>query len=233
MHLRNGAWSVSWPDPGHGRLQRETLGAPTGSPETSTTGRVLIADDEPCARRHLRQVLELEGHEVLESRAGTSAIAEAALHAPDLVVLVARGTGAARFATCRRLRSDPRTRELRVLLVLDAMSLEDRIRGTLSGADDFLSEPYDAEEATRRVRVAVWAQRREDALVAENLRLRMLAGAGPRTLSPSPDPEPPPCRTLLPGPGSSRALPPDAPKGATRRTGRDPVVHGAGHPDDE
>ena len=125
--------------------------------------RVLIVDDLEQNREILTGLLAAEGHELETAKDGQEALEKAFAHSPDLVVMdvtMPRMTG---FEACRRLRADPRTELVPIILVTGLLAHEDRIEGIAAGCDDFLTKPVDAEQLIARTRTAL----RTKALVDE------------------------------------------------------------------
>ena len=119
--------------------------------------RVLIADDEPVARRMLRAQLEKAGHDVVAAEDGAQALA--ALTGPDaprLAVLDWNMPHLDGVDVCRKLRSVPpgaATPYTYVLLLTSRQSQADLVAGLESGANDFISKPVDGEVLRARLRV--------------------------------------------------------------------------------
>src|SRR5690606_41187460 len=78
---------------------------------TARAGRVLVVDDEPSNRRFIRQVLEREGHEVLEAQDGEAALEIAREAPPDVVLLDVMRPGADCYATCAAIKRRPERSE--------------------------------------------------------------------------------------------------------------------------
>jgi two-component system cell cycle response regulator len=119
--------------------------------------RVLIADDEPVARRMLRAQLEKAGHDVVAAEDGAQALA--ALTGPDaprLAVLDWNMPHLDGVDVCRKLRSIPpggAAPYTYVLLLTSRQSQADLVAGLESGANDFISKPVDGEVLRARLRV--------------------------------------------------------------------------------
>jgi CheY-like chemotaxis protein len=104
--------------------------------------RVLVVDDEPDVLLLCRLNLEQRGHEVLEAPNGQAAIELARQHAPDVVILDLMLPGIDGYQVLETLRADPKTADVRVL-VLTAKSLRaDRERSHDLGAAAFLTKPF-------------------------------------------------------------------------------------------
>lgn len=142
---------------------------------TARAGRVLVVDDEPSNRRFIRQVLEREGHEVLEAPDGEAALEIAREAPPDVVLLDVMMPGADGFATCAAIKRRPETRLTPVVLVTALAKREHRLQGIEAGADDFLTKPFDVHEMAARVRSLVRLKRYIDEMDSAEAVLMSLA----------------------------------------------------------
>lgn len=113
--------------------------------------RILVVEDDPPIREALQSVLRTEGYRVEAQDDGCRAEKVAANFCPDLAILDVRlGSGPDGFAVCRQLR---RTRDLPIIFLTAAESIDDRLEGFRSGGDDYLVKPYEARELLARVDV--------------------------------------------------------------------------------
>ena len=119
------------------------------------TARILVVDDVEPNVRLLEAKLTLEYYEVMTGHDGPTAIRLAAEHQPDIILLDVMMPGMDGFETCRRLKADPATRHIPVVLVTALDGREDRIRGLDAGADDFVTKPIDDVILMARVRSLV------------------------------------------------------------------------------
>lgn len=113
---------------------------------------ILIVDDHARARETLEALLVSGGYQLLFAASGAEALALAQQHQPDLVLLDVMLPQMDGFEVCVRLRADPRTAEVPIILVTALDDRESRVRGIESGADDFVSKPFDSAELRARVR---------------------------------------------------------------------------------
>lgn len=116
------------------------------------TARVLVVDDIEANVRLLEAKLSAEYYEVLSAPDGPTALAVAAAEQPDIVLLDVMMPGMDGFQVCRRLKDDPLTRHIPVVLVTALDGRQDRITGLDAGADDFLTKPIDDVVLFARVR---------------------------------------------------------------------------------
>jgi putative two-component system response regulator len=129
-----------------------------------TAGKILIVDDEPANIKVLTRVMTRLGYEVLSASDGESALRAVARDPPDLVLLDVQMPGLDGFEVCRRLKTDPGTRLIPVVLITTLTRSEDRVRGIQAGADDFLTKPPIVAELEARVRSLTRLKRYTDEL---------------------------------------------------------------------
>jgi len=116
------------------------------------SARILVVDDVDTNVRLLEAKLTIEYFDVVTCNDGATAIELARTEQPDLILLDVMMPKMDGFETCRRLKDDPATRHIPVVLVTALDGRQDRIRGLEAGADDFLSKPYDDLILMARVR---------------------------------------------------------------------------------
>src|SRR5713101_6884674 len=120
--------------------------------ETPSPLKVLVVDDEDHVTDFLMRLLTAEGHSVQIARDGPTALQAVAANPPDVLLLDTVMPGIDGIEVCRRLKREPTTRLLPVLLVTGHAERERRIEGLEAGADDFLTKPVDTQELLARVR---------------------------------------------------------------------------------
>lgn len=137
--------------------------------------RVLIVDDESGNIQLLEELFGLHGYEVLAATDGRQALEAARREKPDLVLLDVMMPGMDGFEVCRRLKADPATRRLPVVMVTGLGELDDKIKGLEAGADDFLSKPVNAAELLTRSRSLLRVKQLNDELEGAYNRLADIA----------------------------------------------------------
>jgi two-component system cell cycle response regulator len=105
--------------------------------------RVLVVDDVDANVRLLEAKLTIEYYDVLTASDGSTAIRVAAAEKPDIILLDVMMPGMDGFETCRRIKADPASAHIPVVLVTALDGREDRIKGLDAGADDFVTKPID------------------------------------------------------------------------------------------
>jgi DNA-binding response OmpR family regulator len=113
--------------------------------------RILVVDDTPENARLLEAVLLPRGYDVLAAPDGAAALELVATWAPDLVLLDVLMPGLDGYAVCARLREDPATAVLPVIMLTSGHD-EEKTRAIEAGADDFILRPLSHEELLARVR---------------------------------------------------------------------------------
>lgn len=129
-----------------------------------TAGKILVVDNEPANVQVFARLMTRLGYEVLTALDGEAALESVARNSPDLVLLDVNMPGLDGFEVCRRLKSDPETRLIPIVLITTLTQSEDRIRGIDAGADDFLTKPPVVAELEARVRSLTRLKRHTDEL---------------------------------------------------------------------
>ncbi len=156
-------------------MQNETQNVkpPTLQP-TPGWGSVLVVDDEPQNRTLLRDPLEAFGYRVEEAENGMQALQKVAAHPPDVILLDLMMPQMDGFEVCRRLKADPKTAHIPILMVTALSERGDRLLGIHAGANDFLNKPIDIQDVILRVGNAAYTKRLHDQLQAEQKKSEQL-----------------------------------------------------------
>jgi two-component system response regulator ResD len=118
--------------------------------ENHVRGSVLVVDDEPTIAEVVARYLERAGYGATIAADGPSALEQAALHRPDLVVLDLMIPGLDGLEVMRRLRDHDRDRVAVILLTAKGEE-SDRVTGLRLGADDYVVKPFSPAELVARV----------------------------------------------------------------------------------
>ncbi len=119
------------------------------------TTKVLIVDDDPLNVRLVERVLSgetEESYELATARDGREALRKAKEFGPDLIILDVMMPEMDGYEVCQRLRQDPETAHILILVLTAHGSVESRIKGFQAGADDFLTKPFHPEELLVHIR---------------------------------------------------------------------------------
>jgi DNA-binding response OmpR family regulator len=115
----------------------------------------LIVEDEPDIRDLLAFHLEREGYHVTRSRTGPDALRQVRARPPDLILLDLMLPELGGLDVCRRLRQDPRTASVPIVMLTARGEEVDRILGLELGADDYIVKPFSPKEVVARVRAVL------------------------------------------------------------------------------
>lgn len=137
-------------------------------------GHVLIVDDESFNRELLNAILKNKGHQTSEAENGEKALEIVNTRPVDVVLLDVMLPVLNGFEVCRRLKANPQTVHIPVILVTSLSDRRDRLMGIEAGAVDFLIKPVDIQEVLLRVRNAIYAKRLYDRLQESYQKLKDL-----------------------------------------------------------
>jgi phosphate regulon transcriptional regulator PhoB len=138
-----------------------------------TVARILVAEDERDVAELVRYTLAREGFEVVVAANGADALRHAKESRPDLVLLDLMLPQVNGWELCRRLKQDPATKALPVIMLTARSEEGDKILGFELGADDYVTKPFSTRELVARVRAVV---RRTRPVEADERRHRIKVG---------------------------------------------------------
>jgi two-component system, OmpR family, alkaline phosphatase synthesis response regulator PhoP len=139
--------------------------AQQGDPkQPAPDSRVLVVDDNAQNRELLVAYLESMPVKAETAADGIEALAAIAQKPPDLILLDIMMPRMSGFEVCRKLKSDPATRNIPVIMVTALTELGDIERAVDSGTDDFLSKPVKRLELVTRVKNLLWVRHLENEL---------------------------------------------------------------------
>jgi two-component system cell cycle response regulator len=136
------------------------------------TARILVVDDIPANVRLLEVRLLAEYFEVVTANSGAEALEICETSKVDVVLLDVMMPEMDGFEVCRRLKSDPATAHLPVVMITALNQVADRVRGLEAGADDFLTKPVNDLQLMTRVKSLVRLK-----MLTDELRLRTATAA--------------------------------------------------------
>ncbi len=114
--------------------------------------RILIVDDDQDLANAEQAILEAEGYEVLYAPHGAAAVDLLSQEMVDLVLLDVTMPHMNGYQVCQRLREDPATASLNIIMITARGSTEEMVTGLDVGADDYLPKPFEVPEFLARVR---------------------------------------------------------------------------------
>ena len=129
--------------------------------------KLLLVEDDAALAELLEYRFASEGYDVRVTGDGDEALVLAAEDTPDLVILDWMIEGASGIEVCRRLRRDPSTARVPIIMLTARGAEDDRVRGLETGADDYLTKPFSPRELLARV--AAVLRRVRPALAGETI----------------------------------------------------------------
>jgi two-component system alkaline phosphatase synthesis response regulator PhoP len=153
---------------------RRRLDEPRGAPGPERRGRVVVLEDEPDVAELLRYHLAREGYEVVLAVTGSEALKHALDRRPDVMLLDIMVPQLNGWEVCRRLKHDPETRDIPVIMVTGRADEGDKVLGFELGADDYVTKPFSPRELVARIRAVARRPRHGE---GRDDRSRLVAGA--------------------------------------------------------
>jgi len=123
-----------------------------GSESFFPQSTILIVDDNPQNVELLAAFLESLPVKIVTASDGIEALRKVSEHSPDLILLDIMMPHMSGFQVCQRIKSDPKTRDIQILMVTALNELGDIERATECGTDDFVSKPVNKFELHTRVK---------------------------------------------------------------------------------
>jgi class 3 adenylate cyclase/CheY-like chemotaxis protein len=114
--------------------------------------KILVVDDTPQNIKVLDAILSPRGYRVVTARSGAEALQKVRDEAPDLVLLDILMPGMSGYEVAQRLRADPTTGVLPIVMVTALGAQEEKVKAIEAGADDFLTKPVNQLELLARVK---------------------------------------------------------------------------------
>jgi len=108
--------------------------------------KILIVDDNENNRLLLSDILQYRGYEILEAEDGEKGISMAGELKPDLILLDMQMPGIDGFAAAKMLKSDPLTKDIKVIVVTSFAMKGDREKIIALGVDDYVAKPIDTRQ---------------------------------------------------------------------------------------
>jgi two-component system phosphate regulon response regulator PhoB len=138
------------------------------------SAKILVVEDEPAIQALISVNLKRAGHEVIAALDAESARRHVDEALPDLILLDWMLPGASGLDFARRLRGEPRTRDVPIIMLTARGEEADKVQGLTVGADDYVTKPFSPRELLARIQAVLRRQRphaTEDTLEIGDLRL--------------------------------------------------------------
>ena len=117
--------------------------------------RILAVDDDVDILNLLEMSLDSDGFNVITASDGMSALEGAQAHTPDLILLDLMMPKMDGFEVISKLRADPQTRRIPVIMLTARAQIDEKIQGLDAGADDYITKPFDLKELTARIKAVL------------------------------------------------------------------------------
>lgn len=135
-------------------------------------GTILVADDTPINLKLMLDHLPVYGFKVLVAQDGSSAIEQATLARPDLILLDVMMPDMDGFEACQRLKRRLATKDIPVIFLTAISEGFNKLKGFEVGAVDYITKPFNFEEVLARVRAQIALSRLQNCLRQKNERLK-------------------------------------------------------------
>lgn len=119
------------------------------------TAKILVVDDIPSNVKLLEAQLKAEYYTVIVAYDGEEAIDLVAEQQPDIILLDVMMPKMSGFEVCKKLKNDPLTTYIPIIMVTALHDIHDRVEGINAGADDFLTKPIDETALSARIKSLV------------------------------------------------------------------------------
>ena len=130
----------------------------------NTKNRILIVDDEPLNVKLLEAKLFAEKYETITAYSGEEALTKITASSPDLILLDVMMPDMNGYEVTRRLKDNPDSRDIPVILVTALDGTDNKIKGLEAGADEFLNKPVSTPELLARVKSLLRLKKYQDQL---------------------------------------------------------------------
>jgi DNA-binding response OmpR family regulator len=114
--------------------------------------KILVVDDDPNVLVLISELLARDNYEVIQASDGLTALAQIRQMPPELAVLDVMMPGLDGFELCRRIKNDPLTTGIKVIMVTAKTSGKDIETGLSAGADHYLTKPFKIAELSQKIK---------------------------------------------------------------------------------
>ena len=123
---------------------------------------ILIVDDEPEVHAVLGKMLVREGYAIQSAYNADEAFEKVKTRKPDLIILDIMMPRISGIEVCNRLKDDPATKDIMILIVSAKDAQADRIEGLTHGADDYVSKPFHLRSLVRKIEHMLQKRKEEE-----------------------------------------------------------------------
>ncbi len=142
--------------------------------------KILVIDDDRAINELVKINLELAGYKVIQALDGVKGFALAKQELPGLIVLDVMMPEVDGYTVAQRIRQNPDTKNIPILMLTALSELDDKVKGFDIGVDDYLTKPFEMEELKVRVRALLKRSRQ----IPESIATREILTIGEITLLP-------------------------------------------------
>lgn len=154
---------------------------------------ILVVEDEPAIQALIAANLRRDGHAVSAALSAEDALRQVKVALPDLILLDWMLPGMSGLECARRLRADPRSKHVPIIMLTARGEEQDRVSGLEGGADDYVTKPFSPRELLARIQAVLRRGRPQasaDVVEAGGLKLdptahRVFAAGQPVNLGPT------------------------------------------------
>ena len=112
---------------------------------------ILIVDDDPQVHKLISKMLPLEDYTIRSAYSATEAMTSIEGAKPDLVILDIMMPKVSGIEVCNKIKGNPETSNIMVLILSAKDAQEDRIEGLTHGADDYIAKPFHMQHLIRKI----------------------------------------------------------------------------------
>lgn len=123
---------------------------------------ILIVDDEPEVHTVLGKMLVREGYAIQSAYSAEEAFEKVRSTKPDLIILDIMMPKVSGIEVCNKLKADPSTKDILILIVSARDAQADRIEGLTHGADDYVSKPFHLRSLVRKIEHMLQKRKEEE-----------------------------------------------------------------------
>jgi twitching motility two-component system response regulator PilG len=121
------------------------------NPADGKNNKVLVVDDSAVARKVVKLALERNGYEIFEATNGLEALTRLNTQRPDLVLLDIIMPGMDGYKTLSLIKDSQELKHIPVIMLTSRDKLFDKIKGKMSGSDEYLTKPFDPDDLVTKV----------------------------------------------------------------------------------